>query len=582
MSYISSTSTRDQSRHSKDPSLSFDDINELLKNIRKFQVEWKKGIKSRDELSNEYFSKIEYENESLQNLFDLLKYKTQYIDLKNKWKDLRTVDFDELYSSVYYALKPLNIDFQMFLTVMNKKLRYIMTDVYLEKFFRRIQRYYKEQINFSAPLTIEQVELVKRIYKSEIYVTGVCWSTIDNLYLRSYFYFTLNQPTIDNLPTYPDFTQNRPLTHLDFNEYLLRKLPLKTLVEFYIDKKLLCGYDEIEDIILSKIQTIDKIYTLDINFNTLSYKDKKDLNKIVQSLHTSKQQELKTFLESFSYDKFEEPLDLINILKFFRTLINSREFKDKVQKEIAKINEELKCMEYFIKLNQAYLDHKEFSKDKLNEFLILLKEMNVRQQCLCKQVFNGIIYSYNKPSYESHLIDIAKVLISHIQYSCYQFFGSSTTSCYHETFTPYIMKKWMDVVCHLLKITFPFDFNSPKCDYKDIIKINSSPIIYPKQPYCEGCHRDYKAIQEQEVNVSKNDQFPVKFAAMIIKGKLLLYRMKFTDNCDLDIDDENDTTLSNHFDQILKVSNSLTNTLEEVLFEIQKEQLEIAKMLTDT
>jgi hypothetical protein len=202
---------------------------------------------------------------------------------------------------------------------------------------------------------------------------------------------------------------------------------------------------------------------------------------------------------------------------------------------IKHIEEELVLVDFLVKWTMIYLKDPE-DPELMRIIRVLLgisKEydnyivLNIRQRCLLKQFCQGFIKEISLPSYTRKIKYYMRYISENIKVDCSYYTDEGNIYCNHETFHYYTIYKWFGVYCKYFNEYFP----NKECIFNNIIK-EEIDLLYPKKSYCESCYIQYKNnnLDRKIVGNGIDD----KYILYNNKESTAFYRMKFSDNCDIE------------------------------------------------
>ena len=322
---------------------------------------------------------------------------------------------------------------------------------------------------------------------------------------------------IDNIRKQP-----RKLSIFDFNVECVKRMNIEQLKK---SLKYTCEDTEvIIRLILYKTERLDKIYITD---STIPKNQPQD-NILDELEHLNK--ERPDIIEEL--DKLK--IDLYEKLQSYQQYIFVQLYNTLLQE----IKEELELMHHIIKLNQMYLPLSTkyglgSSEDEIYNFIdTILLNSTLHQQCLLLQVFNGTIQLGNFTNFGTTFLNYTINQIKTKRLDCNKYISERTgnIACTHKTFHYYTFFKWYHAFWIIVKKELG---ETPEYDKRENIQ---TELFVPQHFFCDHCHKQYKDYTTSIVNEKKlplNIPYHKKYIAYIHRNRLLFYRLRYSDLCDI-------------------------------------------------
>lgn len=482
--------------------------------------EWKKELESVSYISNfkplknfEDFIKGHYKvfSQGLDPIFELFSLKEQINNISNQ----------------------LGLDKRSLILQFNQFFRYTLDDM------KMVQRQYLRRycnLNLDS-ITEEQINCIDQDRPKHHY--QLIPENIQNIILRYHLEHS-KQPTLKTFNLH--MPSSRKLSSQDFNDLILQEMSISEL-EIIIKKQYYyLDYNTIYQEYIYRIEQQDKFYF--INYyknrekidNELRLLDNKEFN-LYNELQTKKQEMNITKL-SIQIDRYcqeiKEELELVKLILQFDLLID----------------------------RQDWLQAKSF---------LLNYSLSNHQHCLLLQVLNGtldlsVIRYTNK--YRNVVKEIINELLSR-DIICDQYISDKEPPCTHKTFHYYTLHKWVLAFNKLLKrkeILQP----SMKTLHPDQKLSMNTLLTDPKNGFCNKCYNSYDRLKNIIINSNKIDPKAPRelfYVLLKYKNKMPLYRVKFSDNCD--IQSELYPTL-NHYNEYITSLDGFINIQRQLIQSISQ------------
>jgi len=435
-----------------------------------------------------------------------------------------TLEFDlrYLWQSFKFISKEIDLDLTLLTNTFNAIVDcqcYVMNN--LPFFFKNI--------DFSQPLTYAQCKAIHRdlpLIRSSVHPHD-----IDNVMLRYHLHEqqsaagVLHPNEIDGYTLFGPHVRYRKMNWLDFNEEIAKRLSVERSISILNNED--CVDQEtvlrIEDVILEKILRVDKLYYIDAK-------------------HIASGQALQDYINTTNVTS--NAVDLIDLFDNVGQRVRSTSFQNKLIHLRNEIADELDCVSFLHQMCQELEGIPDVSANQAlqsfaDEKIVQIQSMSERNRCLVKQMCISVLHDQSGPSHGPRLRFVCEKINNAVHDSCLNYYESpgGTVSCQHDTFHFYTLNKWMELFCQMFSITFP----SSTCTHANIQSQSDMEVIYPRKGFCSGCYSTYKQMQSSmntpiinSASLKTSDKTTHRFIALVYNQQLFMYRVRFSDQCDME------------------------------------------------
>lgn len=364
-----------------------------------------------------------------------------------------------------------------------------------------------------------------------------------NVILR--YYLKLEYQEEKELEQLTNFDSNRLLSIFDFNSVCIRHLQKDSLKEILLKNYINIDPSLIGSELIKKIERQDKFYFIDHADIEFYYNNKH--NSIL---------------------KDEKEFDLIKELLNSKKEINQSNYSTQVDSYIQVIIDELKLIQILIKFNllvisKNYMKAKKFLLNKQHIFSSI-------QKCLLVQIFTGVLDINIDGRFSEQFNTIAKELINKFgTINCDPYIGKKE-ACLHSTFHYYTYHKWMLSVNKILYNLGFIPSNRIYLTPNEKLKMNNE-VIDPMDAFCNKCYNEYNNLKKEIFEYNQNDSLYIKYILFEHKNKMPLYRIRFSDQCEIPSLISSINPTLNHYSQFMESKTSAAEILRKILYSISQE-----------
>jgi hypothetical protein len=260
--------------------------------------------------------------------------------------------------------------------------------------------------------------------------------------------------------------------------------------------------------------------------------------------------------------------NLYQELQTQNTLINQPVFSRLVNSLCNEIKEELDLIRVIIRFDM--LIDRDFWEEAKS--LLLDTPFTIYQSCLLIQVLNGTL-DIDLVRYTERFRQLINEILDRLKersIDCFDFDSPTIPACNHRTFHYYTMHKW---ILALNKIFRRKGILKPKDKFVTIDTKKSMPILItdPKNGFCNKCYNSYNRLKNIRINMTNiNSQAPRELFYVLFKykNKMPIYRLRFSDHCDIPSELKEDT---NHYNEYVSSFEGSVNIQQELIKAISKD-----------
>jgi hypothetical protein len=357
------------------------------------------------------------------------------------------------------------------------------------------------------------------------------------------------------------YGSNRKLTSSDFPLYAFEQMTLascKQMLQFIQEYHIVTHISkDFLSIYAAKLIRQDKYFYIDTPNKTFT---EQEIDSIKRSTDVTR-------------DLRDASVEFSELCRFWK--------EDPFMNMLDRIIQEMDLVEQLVKLNVLFLDRKYEEAMSAAEHMLRGTHTNERyksfglisqhQKCLFSQVMSACLDpTYNK-RFPQEIKNIAQMVVDNSKQFCEAYYTEQgNVVCDHETFTYYVYTKWMDAFTTLLMRYEKLSQQDVQSKSANYFLNMSNVVLNPKDSFCNRCYTSYKNMETKykpssNINTASID---VKFLLLKYTSMSYLFRMRYTDMCDipeivshrqayLKHREELNTSVSHLEDMIQKVLSSL-------------------------
>jgi hypothetical protein len=502
-----------------------DPIRELVYNTSRINTlnndEW------RQELENSVKSR------GFQSIIRFEEYIKQHLSFYTK-KSL-IFDIHQLREHINHICIEAGLNKRNVILQINNHFQYKLDDYKISQ-YKYLKHYCK--LNLEA-ITQKQIDcLDKDIDKYGHFLSP---ENIENIILRYHYARSkYSNPSYDQIFKL-DLPSTRKLSAHDFNDLIIKDIPITELETIIKNQYNYISYNELYDEYIHRVERQDKFYFITIRPGMRPIKESQRL------------------LDDKNFNLYDE-------LQSKKIAVNVSDFTLKIDSYCNTIKEELKLIELIINFD-LLIDEENWIQAKQ---LILSSSLSNHQHCLLLQILNGTLdlsiqrYTNDYRTFINEIIDELSLNPN----NCDSYISNSIPVCLHKTFHYYTLHRWVLSFNKILKTKGILISGFLTPDQR--LTINTK-LTDPKSGYCDKCYNEYDNLKNQIINIGNipnNPPLELYYILIKYKNKMPLYRLKFSDQCDIQSELKPKT---NHLTEYMNTLEGTINIQTQMLTAIMKD-----------